>query len=89
MLIVFSFSRKVDSILMDKFIGFDCSILLTLIMFLSEIISGLILFLYYNKFLSKKEDSDLTKIKIKLKKYNINDYNIKIPDSNVKIYFLI
>ena len=55
MLIVFSFSRKIDSILMDKFIGFDGSILLTLIMFLSEIISGLILFLYYNKFYQKKK----------------------------------
>ena len=49
MIIVFVSLRKVDSIIMSKYIKFNGSILLTLIMFLSEFITGLVLYLYYKK----------------------------------------
>ena len=53
MSIIFTFSRKVESILMDKIIGFDGSLLLTLIMFLSEIIFGFIFFTYEKSMFKK------------------------------------
>ena len=46
MLIIFNFARKIDSIIMDQLLKFDSSLLLTLIMFLSEFITGCILFVY-------------------------------------------
>ena len=82
MIIIFTFFRQLDLVAMNKYIGFSGSVLLTLIMFLSEFISGLVFFLYYNKIYSVQKKPEL------ITKQNINN-KYKLPDSNFKIYFLI
>ena len=54
MSIIFAFSRKLQIILMDKLIDFKSSLLLTMIMFLAEIISGMIVFIYEKSYIIKK-----------------------------------
>ena len=84
MIIVFTFFRKVDSIIMSRFLHFDGSVLLTLIMFLSESVTGLIFFIYYLNFMKRAKIAKFMGIKlIQAAK------NIKPPDKNIKIYFLI
>ena len=48
------FLRQIDSILMKTIISFDNSILLTLIMFFAEFISGFIFFTIEKKIFKKK-----------------------------------
>ena len=84
MLIIFNFLRKIDSIVMDKVLEFDSSILFTLIMFLGEFIAGFILYTYEISFLSKKKNN--TFMGIKLIK---GPSDISHPDSNFKIYLLL
>ena len=64
MLIIFSFFRKIDSILMYDIIGVKGSLLLTLIMFLSEFFSGLILFRYHMAFLKRENKSTFMGIEL-------------------------
>ena len=84
MLIIFSFFRKVDSILMFEIIGVKGSLLLTLIMFLSEFFSGLILFRYHMSFLKREKNSTFMGIQLVE-----GQTEIQSPDSNLKIYLLI
>ena len=84
MLIIFSFFRKIDSILMNYFIGLEDSLLLTLIMFLSEFFSGLILFRYHMAFLKRERKSTFMGIEL-----IEGEIDIHSPDSNLKIYSLI
>ena len=84
MLIIFSFFRKIDSILMKKIIEFKSSLLLTLIMFLSEFLSGLILFRYHLAFLKRDRNSTFMGIELIQGQTEIHS-----PDSNIKIYLLI
>jgi hypothetical protein len=84
MLIIFSFFRKIDSILMFEIIEFKCSLLLTLLMFLSEFFSGLILFQYHLTFLKRERKSTFMGIELIEGQTDINS-----PDSSIKIYLLI
>ena len=84
MLIIFSFFRKIDSILMYDIIGVKGSLLLTLIMFLSEFLSGLILFRYHMAFLRRENKSTFMGIDLIEGQTEIHS-----PDSNIKIYLLI
>ena len=84
MLIIFNFLRKIDSIVMDKVLEFDSSILFTLIMFLGEFITGFILYTYEIRFLSKKKNNIFMGIKL-IK----GPSDISHPDSNFKIYLLL
>ena len=84
MLIIFSFFRKIDSIVMNKTIDFKGSLLLTIIMFLSEFLSGLVLYIYHIKFLRRKKESKFMGIELI---HGIDD--ISYPDSDLKIFFLI
>ena len=84
MLIIFSFFRKIDSILMKYFIELEDSLLLTLIMFLSEFFSGFILFRYHMAFLKRERKSTFMGIELIEGQIDINS-----PDSNLKIYSLI
>ena len=84
MLIIFSFFRKVDSILMFEIIGVNGSLLLTLIMFLAEFFSGLILFRYHMVFLRRERNSTFMGIQLIKGQTEIHS-----PDSNLKIYLLI
>ena len=83
MIIIFTFFRKVDTIIMNKYIEFSGSLLLTLIMFLSEFITGLYCYIfYYKKNVSKKKTTNFMKLKL-------IRYKFKPPDKFIKIYFLI
>ena len=84
LLIVFTFFRKVDSITMNKACKFEGSLLLTLIMFLAELISGLLLFIYYNSFLKKRSVTNYMGIKFVQPKLRMTRL-----DTIYKIYFLI
>ena len=84
MLIIFSFFRKIDSILMYDIIGVKGSLLLTLIMFMSEFFSGLILFRYHMAFLRRENKSTFMGIDLIEGQTEIHS-----PDSNIKIYLLI
>ena len=86
MSIIFTFSRKVENILMDKLIGFDGSLLLTLIMFLAEIVSGLIFFIYEKCCIFKRSAGKAKFMGIKL--IQAPD-EIKPHDSKFKIYLYI
>ena len=84
LLFIFSFSRQIVSIIMDEIFNFGGSLLLTLIMFLSEIISGLILYLSNIVFLHRKQEKSFMGIKLVQAPSNISH-----PDNNFKIYMLI
>ena len=87
MMIIFTFFRTTDSLYMSKEIGFKGSLLLTLIMFLSEAIIGLIFFIRHLKLISEGGNPKLNQTDLI---YNSpNPINIEIPDSNLKMYILI
>ena len=86
MSIIFALSRKVQIILMDKLIGFKSSLLLTIIMFLAEIISGLIAFIYEKCCIFKKNTGESKFMGITL--IQAPD-EIKPHDSTFKIYLYI
>ena len=89
MLIISTLGRQIDSKIMTEAIGFKGdSLLLTQIMFLSEIIFGLILFKYNRKqMLKQKSDNIETKFKgIKLIQ---NKAEISFTDGTLKIYIFI
>ena len=75
MSVIFTFLRKADNIAMSK-INFKGSLSLTLIMFLSEIISGLIFFYYRKTFTSqhKMENQQILGIKLIQRK---SEYKVK------------
>ena len=83
MMIIFTLFRKIDSIFMSKYINFNGSLLLTLIMFLSEALVGLIFFIRDLRIISGGNS--------KFNQMNLifNQKKIKIPDSILKIYILI
>ena len=85
MLIIFTLFRKINSILMKKMFDFDGSLILTLIMFLSEFLFGLFLFIRHIQFVSRKRYS---KVIMGIKLIQALD-EISHPDSNIKIYILI
>ena len=54
MLVINSTLRQILSIVLDEIIEFDESLLLEFIMFLSEFVTGLILYIYHTKLVEKK-----------------------------------
>ena len=88
MLIIFTFCRKIDSIIMNKIFDFDSSLLLTLLMFLGEFSAGLSLYFYEKRFLSRKKSKEQnnTFMGVKLIK---ETSHLSSPDSNLKIYILL
>ena len=89
MLITTTLFRQIDTIIIKRVIKFKNSILLTFIMFLSELISGLILFKRNINFLSKMKgkNKELEHMKIKLIQGESN--KLEIPDSISKIFIYI
>ena len=84
MMIIFTLFRKIDSIFMSKYIHFNGSLLLTLIMFLSEAFVGLIFFIRDLRIISGGNS------KFNQKNLIFNQkIKIKTPDSTLKIYILI
>ena len=86
MLTIFNFLRNVDSIVMNKTIGLNSSLILTFLMFFGEFIIGLIIFIYQISFLRKKKKIDNTFMGIKLIE---GSFEITYPDSDFKILFLM
>ena len=86
MLVIFTTIRKIDTILMDKIIGFNASLFLSLIMFLSEFLIGLILFMNNYKFLNNDIETNNSFIGIQL--IHIKP-EMTLADSKIKIYILI
>ena len=84
MFIIFTFLRRIDSILIDKYINLNISLLLTFLMFLSEFISGLVLYLYHIKFLSSSKRSTFMGVKINRKSDDETHH-----DGKFKIFILI
>ena len=82
-LLIWTFLRKIDTILLDNLFGFSISILFTLLMFLGELFGGLILYFYHRYSMKNKE---------KKKKKQIFYYKrnkIKGADSIIKIICLL
>lgn len=86
MLIIFTTIRKIDTIIMNRMIGFDGSLFLTLFMFLSEFIIGLIIFLKHTNILNREKRRNPTFMGIKLIQ---RSSEIPRPDKNIKIFMLI
>ena len=85
-LIICDFLRKIDVYLMSDF-NLKYSLLFVLLMFLSELVSGISLFLYHKKYLINKNETKKVFMGIKL--INSTIINILYPDSSLKIYILI
>ena len=85
--IIFFFSREVNSIVMSKLTGFDDFFIFTFLMFLSEFISGIIIYSYQMCFLH----GNRRKPKPKYKNIELieGENDIIISDSIPKIYLLI
>lgn len=84
MLIFFTTIRKADSILMVKLIDYEGYLFLTIIMFLSEFISGLIIYIYHLNFLSKKRNNSFMGLRLIQAPSELAS-----PDKKTKIYLLI
>ena len=84
--IIFYFTREVISIILSSYLEFKSSLLLTLIMFISEIIAGSIFYINNFYFLTKNEGKTIKSGRIIL----IHSPS-KIPrfDKRFKLYFLI
>ena len=84
MLIIFTSSRKIILLGINKITDLDNSLILTLIMFFSEFIFGLILYVRQIKFISKKKQKTFLGIELIYEPIEIAG-----PDSNLKIIILI
>ena len=83
-LLIFSSVRDIEKELLRHFYGFDYSLILTSLMFIGEILAGLIIYLYQKKIIKKKlllVDKRLSAI--------ILERKIKTIDGTYKIMFLI
>ena len=83
-LLIFSSVRDIEKELLRHFYGFDYSLILTSLMFIGEILSGLIIYLYQKKIIKKKQllvDKRLSAI--------ILERKLKTIDGTCKIMFLI
>jgi len=83
-LLIWTFLRKVLTIILSKEFNFSKSVIFTLLMFLGEFFAGLILFLYQRSFLIKKEAQTTSK---QILIYTQSE--MKRPDSRIKILCLI
>ena len=86
MLLIFTFIRGIDYILLINKSEFNGTVLLTILMFLGEFIFGFIFYLWNLHFLSKEINRSFMGIKLKLIQ---GKSEISHPDKNIKIYFLI
>ena len=83
-LLIFSSVRDIEKELLRHFYGFDYSLILTSLMFIGEILAGLIIYLYQKKIIKKKQllvDKRLSAI--------ILERKLKTIDGTCKIMFLI
>ena len=82
--IIFNAMRKIDSIIMKKYINFSGCAILTLLIISANFISGLLVYIRQYKYLKKKEASKFMGIKLIQAPSDISPI-----DSNIKIILLI
>ena len=88
MIIISSFLRKINSIIISKF-EIKVSLLLTIIMFVAEFIGGLIVFKYNLKYISRKKNNNEVKSRgIQLIQNSLSS-DLNHIDNCFTIYFLI
>ena len=83
-LLIFNTIRDVEKDLLGRFYEFDYQLILTVLMFIGEVLAGLIIYLYQKKITSKKQsplDKRLSSI--------ILERKLKTIDGSCKIMFLI
>ena len=89
LLITFTLFRNVDKLLMDKINEFKGSLLLTLIMFFSEIVSGFTLYIKQILFISNlKKSTSLTSVRINPERASLNK-EISSKSKNIWMYMLL
>jgi len=87
LLIIFTFFRRILSDVISDLLKFESSIsFLTLLMFFSEFIVGLSIYMYQLKFFKHNKKTNVRKSSIKL---IVTHNEISYPDSIFKIYILI
>ena len=84
--IIFNAMRKMDSIIMKKYINYSGCTLLTFLMFFSNFISGLLVYSRQYKFLKEKEKEASKFMGIELIQTKTE---ISPIDSDIKIYFFL
>ena len=88
-LILWTFLRKIISIILSKLYKFKSSVIYTFLMFIGEIIGGVFFYLYQKGYFEKKIKISMPK-ESKLNNYLItNQAVMTTPDSNIKKIFLI
>ena len=83
-LLLYKELRNIESILINRLLKFDDALLFTLLMFLGEFLSGLIIYLYQIKILKKNKDPG----KYMILKF-VKSKNVKKIDGILKIFFII
>ena len=87
LLIIFTFFRRILSDIINNLLKFESSLsFLTLLMFFSEFIVGLFIYMHQIKFLKNNQKTIQNKSNIK---YIVSHNKISYPDSIFKIYILI
>ena len=77
--------RRIVTLVLDKYFNFSKNLLFTLLMFISEISSGLIIYFYQKSFFKRKQSNENENNNFLI----YNEEEMKIPDSTFKIFFLI
>ena len=83
-LLLYKELRNIESILINRLLKFDDALLFTLLMFLGEFLSGLIIYLYQIKILKKNKAPS----KYMILKF-VKSKNVKKIDGILKIFFII
>ena len=83
-LLLYKELRNIESILINRLLKFDDALLFTLLMFLGEFLSGLIVYLYQIKILKKNKAPS----KYMILKF-VKSKNVKKIDGILKIFFII
>ena len=86
MIIIFTFSRSIVEISIEQIYNFDNQIILTLLMFISEFLSGAIFYNYQKKFLMEKNSALIERKSIKSRSTN---FTLDTHKSKYKKYILV
>ena len=84
-LIIWTLLRKINKLLINILLEFEISLIFTLLMFLGEILSGSIIYLYQKQFISKKNEQTKFMFIAFYQSPNI----LKKPDKKYKIFILL
>ena len=83
-LLIFSLARDIEKDILGRVYKFDYPFHFTILMFIGEILAGLIIYLYQKKIISKKKSPVRTRLKSV-----VSERKLKTVDGTCKIMFLI